>query len=325
MLANSVIQTSKSPFASPCGLVKKKDGSWRLCVDYRQLNAATIKNKFPILVVENLLDELSGAKFFSKIYLRSGYWKIRMREEDICKTTFRTHHGHFKFRVMPFGLTNAPATFQALMNSVFVYFLRKFVLVFFDDILIYSATMSDHCLHLQLVLSLLRSHKLYARTKKCFFGQTQIDYLGHTISAKGVSTDTSKIEAMQQWPVPKSLKALRGFLGLTGYCRRFIRHYGSISKPLTQLLKKDSFAWLAEAESTFQELKQAMCKAPVLALPDFTKTFYLETDASSRGVGAVLSQDGRRVAFLSKALGPKHIYLSIYEREYIAILLAVTK
>ncbi|GMJ09298.1 hypothetical protein HRI_004599000 [Hibiscus trionum] len=248
-----------------------------------------------------------------------------MREENICKTSFRTHHGHFELKVMPFGLTNAPATFRALMNSVFAEFLRKFVLVFFVDILIYSATMSDHCLHLQLVLSLLRSHKLYAMRKKCFFGQSQIDYLGHTISAEGVSTDTSKIEVMQKWPVPNSLKALRGFLGLTGYYRRFIKHYGSINKTLTQLLKKDSFVWSAEAEVAFHELKQAMCQAPVLALPDFTKTFYLETDASSRGVGVVLSQDGRLVAFLSKALGPKHSDLSIYEREYIAILLAVTK
>ncbi|GMI80932.1 hypothetical protein HRI_001762500 [Hibiscus trionum] len=276
-------------------------------------------------MVEDLLDELSRANFFSKIDLRSGYWQIRMRAEDISKIAFRTHHGHFEFKVMPFGLTNAPATFQALMNSMFAEFLHKFVLVFFDDILIYSATMSDHCLHLQLVLSLLRSHKLYARRNKCFFGLTQIDYLGHTISANGVSTDTSKIEAMQQWPVHKSLKALRGFLGLTGYYRRFIKHYGSISKPLTQLLKKDSFVWSTEAEVAFNDLKQALCQAPVLALPDFSKTFYLESGASSRGVGAVLSQDGRPVVFLSKALGPKHSDLSIYEREYITILLAVTK
>ncbi|XP_039019648.1 uncharacterized protein LOC120151187 [Hibiscus syriacus] len=252
MLSSSIIQPSRSPFASPCLLIKKKDGSWRFCVDYRQLNNMTIKDKFPIPVVEDLLDELYGAVYFSKIDLRSGYWQIRIKDADIHKTAFRTHQGHYEFK-------------------------------------------------------------------------TQVEYLGHIISAAGVAIDPSKVEAMKNWPLPKSLKSLRGFLGLTGYYRRFIKDYGAISRPLTQMLKADNFKWTTAALTAFEDLKRAMSTAPVLALPNFTQNFYLETDASSGGIGVVLSQNGRPIAFLSKALSPRNATLSIYEREYLAILLVISK
>jgi hypothetical protein len=204
MIRSGVVTTSMSPFASPVLLVKKKDGSLRFCVDYRKLNSLTIKNKFPLPIVDELLDELVGTKFFSKLDLPAGYHQIRMRPEDEQKTTFKTHHGHFQFRVMPFGLSNAPATFQCVMNSVFAPFLRKFVIVFLDNILVYSESWSAHLNHLRQVLLTLQQAQLYAKLSKCDFGQTSIHYLGHIISDKGVATDPEKTQAMRQWPVPST-------------------------------------------------------------------------------------------------------------------------
>lgn len=274
-------------------------------------------------MLEDLFSELAGSQFVSKIDLKSGYHHIRMRVGEEFKTAFRTHQGLFEFRVMPFGLTNAPATFQALMNSVFKPFLRKFVLVFFDDILIYSPTMEMHLQHLTQVFQVMKENQLYAKMSKCSFAQMQTEYLDHIISTEGLQTDPSKHEVVKHWLKPKSVRELRGFLGLAGYYRRFVRGYGIISKPLSNTLKKNAFKWTSEAEHAFEELKVALCTALVLTLPDFSKEFTVEADACAQGMGAVLKQQGRPVAYFSKSFGNKHLELSIYEKEYLAITQAV--
>ena len=323
MLSQGLIRTSTSPFSSPVLLVRKKDGSWRFCTDYRALNEATIKDRFPIPTVDEMLDELHGAMVFTKLDLRAGYHQIRMREEDVYKTAFRTHSGHYEYLIMPFGLCNAPSTFQAAMNEVFKPFLRKFVLVFFDDILVYSTSLEEHIGQLQVVLGLLEQHHFFIKLSKCEFVQRELEYLGHIISGEGVKVDPKKIEAMVDWPLPANITALRGFLGLTGYYRRFVKGYGLIAKPLTSMLGKKKLEWNDGAKGAFEELKRAMTHTPVLALPNFEKPFEVYTDASGEGIGAVLVQEKRPLAFISKALGPMKRAWSTYGREMLAVIHAV--
>jgi hypothetical protein len=240
------------------------------------------------------------------------------------KIAFQTHVGHFEFRVMAFGLTGAPATFQKAMNTTLAPLLRKCVLVFFDDILVISPSWESHLQHLRQVLELLAVDQWKIKMSKCSFARNTIAYLGHIISSQGVATDQGKIEAISAWLVSSNIKELRSFLGLAGCYRKFVQHFGVISQPLTKLLKKGVFfVWSNEQQVAFDTLKQALISAPVLALPNFSRPFIIETDACDDGMGAVLMQDGHPLAFLSKALGPKSRGLSTYEKEYMVILLAV--
>ncbi|KAA0058382.1 Transposon Tf2-6 polyprotein [Cucumis melo var. makuwa] len=251
---------------------------------------------------------------------KDGSW--RMEEKDIPKTAFGTHEGHYEFLVMLFGLTNASATFQALMNNVFKPYLRKFVLVFFDDILIYSKNEEEHMSHLGIVLSALREHTLYASKKECSFAQSRIEYLGHIISRGGVEVDQEKIRSIVDWPVPKNAREIRGFLGLTGYYRRFVHHCGSIAAPLIQLLKKGGLYGTLKLK---KPLESSMVSLPVLALPNFNQPFEIETDASGVGVGAVLTQLNRPVAFFSHTLAMRDRAKLVYERELMVVVLAVQR
>lgn len=305
MLQSGLIRLSVSPFSSRVLLVKKKDGTWRFCVDSRHLNAITVKNKYPHPIIDELLDELHGASWFAKLDMRAGYHQFRLHEADEMKTAFQTHNGHFEFRVMPYGLCNAPATFQCAMNEILGPYLRQFVLVFIDDILIYSPTLADHMEHVSLVLNLQQQHGLKLKQSKCVFAQRQVSYLGHINSAQGVSPG-DKITEVRDWPTPVNVKELRGFLRLAGYYRKFVKKFGLISKPLAELLKKNAiFIWNPLHTTAFLELKHKLISAPGLALPNFNKPFVLETDACDKGIGAVLMQDGHPISFLSRALCPE--------------------
>nr|MDZ8003588.1 RNase H-like domain-containing protein [Nostoc sp. DedSLP05] len=325
LLDSGAIIPSKSPYAAPVILCRKKDGSFRMCVDYRALNKITLKNKYPIPRMDDIIDELHGAKYFTKIDLRSGYHQIPIRAQDTEKTAFRTHQGLYEFKVMPFGLTNAPATFQANMNHVFAKFLRKFVMVFFDDILIYSRTWEEHLDHIQQVLEVLRSNQFYAKLSKCSFGKETLEYLGHIIGREGLRIDSSKVQAIIDWPIPKNVSKLRGFLGMTGYCRQFIKGYATIAGPLTDLTKKGNFSWNEKAGHSFEELKKCISTAPVLALPDFSQPFIVECDASGTGIGATLLQGKHPIAYESRKLNLRERAKSTYDKEMLAILHALAK
>ncbi|GKA37680.1 putative reverse transcriptase domain-containing protein [Tanacetum coccineum] len=239
LLEKGFIRPSSSPWGAPVLFVKKKDGSFRMCIDYRELNKLTIKNRYPLPRIDDLFDQLQGSSVYSKIDLRSGYHQLRIREEDIPITAFRTRYGHYEFQVMPFGLTNAPAVFMDLMNRVCKPYLDKFVIVFIDDILIYSKNKEEHGKHLKTILNLLRSEKLYAKFSKCDFWLDSVQFLGHVIDSNGVHVDPAKIEAIKNWAAPTTPTEVRQFLGLAGYYRRFIKEFSLISKPLTKLTQEN--------------------------------------------------------------------------------------
>lgn len=286
----------------------------------------TIVSRYPVPIIEEILDELAGARWFSKLDLRAGYHQIRLAPGEEHKTAFQTHFGHFAFKVVPFGLAGAPPAFLGAMNTTLHPVLRVCAMVFFDDIVVFSASYSLHLQHLREVFALLRKDKWVVKRSKCEFARRELNYLDHMISKVGVSMNKSKISEVAAWPTPTSVKEVRAFLWLAGYYRHFIHHFGTIARPLTQLLRKNTpFHWTAATTEAFEALKQALTTAPTLTLPDFTKPFVIETDACEYGIGAVLQQGGHPIAYLSKALGPRTKGLSMYEKEYLAMVLAVDK
>ncbi|GKA00626.1 putative nucleotidyltransferase, ribonuclease H [Tanacetum coccineum] len=297
------IRPSSSPWGGPVLFVKKKDGSFRTCIDYRELNKLTIKNRYPLPRIDDLFDQLQGSQFFSKIELRSGYHQLRVHEYDIPKIAFRTRYGHFEFTAMPFGLTNAPAIFIDLMNRVCRSYLDKFMIVFIDDILIYSKTQEEHVEHLRLVLELLKKEKLYAKFSKCEFWLREVQILRHVINGNGIHVDPSNIEAVKNWKAPRTPKEVRSFLGLAGYYCRFIENFSKIAKSLTILTQKSkTFEWGEEQELAFQTLKDKLCNAPVLALPNGPEDFVVYCYASGIGLGCVLIKRGKVIAYASRQL-----------------------
>ncbi|GJS02952.1 putative reverse transcriptase domain-containing protein [Tanacetum coccineum] len=318
------IRPSTSPWGAPVLFVKKKDGSFRMCIDYRELNKLTIKNRYPLPRIDDLFDQLQGSSVYSKIDLRSGYHQLRVREEDIPKTAFRTRYGHYEFQVMPFGLTNAPAVFMDLMNRVCKPYLDKFVIVFIDDILIYSRNEEEHANHLRIILELLRKEKLYAKFSKCDFWIHIVQFLGHLIDSQGLHVDPAKIEAVKNWTSPTTPTEVRQFLGLAGYYRRFIEGFSKIAKPLTKLTQKNkSYIWGEEQESAFQLLKQKLCEAPILALPEGNDNFVVYCDASLQGLGAVLMQREKVIAYASRQLKPHEENYTTHDLELGAVIFAL--
>lgn len=330
LMAAGHIQPSKSPWAAPVLFAKKKDGSLRFCVDYRALNKATVKNRYPLPNADSLMEKLGGATVFSKIDLRSGYYQIKVAEEDIYKTAFSTNYGHYEFTVMPFGLCNAPATFMQLMNDVFRDFLNIFVVVYLDDILIFSKNEAEHEEHLRTVLQCLRDNKLYAKMSKCEFFQTELEFLGFIISPGGMSAEAGKVQAITSWPAPANVHDLQSFLGLANYYRRFVNGFSNIAIPLTNLLKKDRhYIWGAEQQQAFDKLKTAMSTSPVLHIADPTKPFVMACDASKYAVGGVLMQDFgnglQPVGYESKKLNGAALNYSARDLEFFGMKHCVLK
>lgn len=343
LLEKGLIRPSSSPWGSPVLFVPKPGGKWRMCVDYRALNKVTLKNKYPLPRIEDCLDAFKGAKIFSKIDLTSGFWQILVRSMDIPKTAFNTRNGKYEFLVMPFGLCNAPATFQSFMNEILRDMIGEFIQVYLDDIVVYSKTVEEHEKHLDKLFQVLQREDLFASPGKTFIGRSEIEFCGHHISQgpsglTQIKPLTSKVDIIKTWPAPTTVHHVRQFLGITGFYRRYIQGYAKIAVPLQELLKESNavlrtkkhrpITWTARCALAFNQLKDALASDPVLIIPDTTKPFLIETDASEWAVGAVLYQFDQEekchpVAFGGKKLHGAELNYPVHEKELYAIKLAL--
>jgi hypothetical protein len=324
LLDTGVIKPSSSPCGSPIVLVPKKDGGWRMCIDYRALNKITVKNRYPLPRIDDLLDQLRHATIFTKLDLKSGYHQVPIRKEDSWKTAFKTRQGLFEWLVMPFGLCNAPATFMRLMNDVLRPFIDHFVIVYLDDILIYSCSLEEHLVHVQQVFAVLEEHHLRLNRKKCEFGKKTLIYLGFIVGGGELQVDPAKVQVITEWPRPRTVTDVRSFMGACQYLRKFIQNFSLLASPLHSLTKANqAFVWTKAHEDTFQLLKRKISEAPVLALPDLQKPFEIEGDASGYAMGAILMQGGRPVAYHSEMFQGAAKNYPTYDKELLALHQAV--
>jgi hypothetical protein len=327
LLDKGLVRESLSPCTVPIVLSPKKDGGWRMCTDSRAINKITIRYRFPLPRMDDLMDCLSGANFFSKIDLKSVYHQIRMREGDEWKTTFKMNEGLYEWLVMPFGLTNAPSTLMRLMNEILKDFIGKFVVVYLDDILIFSKTKEEHLRHLTLVMRRLEQERLLINLKKSSFMKTELIYLGFVISSNELEMDLEKVKAIREWLSPRSMFEVRIFHGLASFYRKLIRDFSGICAPMMDTVKKRHkyFKWTEEAEKSFKILKKKITERPILVLPNFEKTFQIRCDASGVAIGAVMSQDNRPVPYFSEKLNETKRKYSTYDKEFYAIIQALKK
>ena len=321
------LQPSESPWGTNVIFAKKKDGTLRFCVDYRGLNDLTVRNSYPLPHMDDLFDRLQGAQYFSKIDLRTGFYQIPLAEEDRAKTAFRTRYGHFEWTVLPMGLTNAPATFQHLMHHTFREFLDRCVLVFLDDIVVYSRSLEDHVRDVRAVLQRLQDAGLYAKKSKCELFMHEIEFLGHHVGRRGLRVMQDKVDAVQKWPVPRNVSELRSFLGLAGYYRRFVEGFSRLAAPLHELTHTadgQPYSWQPKHQAAFDTLKRALREAPVLALPDPDRQYVVNTDASDFATGAVLQQDFGKglqpIAYLSHKMSDAETRYPTHDKEMLAIV-----